>query len=160
MILWASPGGRKRYEAFVQETAGEGEREEFRQGTHEGRIIGDDVFAEKAMRSAEEKSRCSATIDDIVSIVCHHYGISEAELAAPGKTRRPSEARAAAALLVRELPGLSLTALATRLMREVSALSRAARLRAKAVDDPMMTALFSAVAGCDGRNVQMSKLTL
>jgi len=82
-----------------------------------------------------------------VSIVCHRYGVSEADLVAPGKIQRPSEARAAAALLVRELPGLSLTALATRLRREVSALSRAARLRAKAADDPTMTALFSAIAG-------------
>jgi chromosomal replication initiation ATPase DnaA len=95
-----------------------------------------------------------------VSIVCHRYGVSEADLVAPGKIQQLAEARAAAALLVRELPGLSLTALATRLRREVSALSRAARLRAKAADDPMMTALFSAIAGYDGKNVQMSKLTL
>jgi REP element-mobilizing transposase RayT len=142
---------RNRYEAFVQEAGGDGERKEFRQGTYEGRIIGDDVFAEEAIRSAEEKCRCSVTIDDIVSAVCRHYGVSEAEMAAPGKIRRLSEARATAALLVRELPGLSLTALATRLGREVSALSRAARLRAKAADDPSMASLFSAIAVNDGK---------
>jgi putative transposase len=136
---------RKRYESFVDEAIGGGERKEFRQGTHDGRIIGDDAFAEMAMRSAEEKSRCAITMDDVVTLVCRHYGVSEPEMAAPGKVRRTSEARAAAALLVRELPGLSLTALATRLGREVSALSRAARLRAKTPDESAMTALFSAI---------------
>ena len=134
---------RKRYEAFVQEAIGEEERKEFQQGTHEGRIIGDDAFAEEAIRSAEGKSRCTVTLDDVLSAVCHHYGVTENEMAAAGKIRRLSEARAAAAFLVRELPGLSLVSLATRLGREVSALSRAAQLRAQIAGDPATTALFS-----------------
>jgi len=60
-------------------------------------------------------------------------------MAAATKARGPSEARAVAALLVREIPGLSLTALAARMRREVSALSRAARVLADKVrTDPSM----------------------
>lgn len=140
---------RKRYEDFVQEAVGEEERKEFRQGTHEGRIIGDDIFADEAIRSAEEKSRSTVTLDGVLSAVSRHYGLSVDEISAPGKTRRPSEARAAAAFLVRELPGLSLTSLAKRLSREVSGLSRAARLRAKDTGDPIITSLFSSLSGDD-----------
>jgi len=127
---------RKCYAAFVNEAIRGGTRKEFGQGTHEGRILGDDDFAEYVTRSAEGKIGNSVTLDDVLSAVCRHYGISEAEMAAPGKARCASEARAAAALLVREISELSLTALAERLGREVSGLSRAARLHAaKARDD-------------------------
>ena len=72
-------------------------------------------------------------IDHLLSEVCNHYGITEVEMAMAAKLRRPSDARAAAALLVREIPGLSLTALGARMRREVSALSRAARVLADKV---------------------------
>jgi putative transposase len=123
---------RRRYQNFVYEALQEGQRKEFGQGTHEGRILGDDTFAEEALRSTCGEA-APPTIDHVLSEVCNHYGITEVEMAMAAKLRRPSEARAVAALLVREIPGLSLTALGVRMRREVSALSRAARVLADKV---------------------------
>ena len=131
----------------MQEAIHEEERNEFWQGTHEGRILGNDDFAEMALRSAEGKPGGGVTVDHVIAAVCRHYGMSEAELASPGKVRRMGEARAAAALLVRDLPGVSLAALATRLGRDVSALSRAARLHANRPKGSSFAAVHAAIAG-------------
>lgn len=142
---------RKRYMAFVSDAVTSETRKEYGQGTHEGRILGDDDFAEDVIRLAEGKTCDAVSLDDVLSAVCRHHGISMAEIAAPGKARGPSEARAAAALLVREIPYLSLTALATRVGREVSALSRAARLHAvKTKNDTSFSTLVSELTGNQG----------
>ena len=142
---------RKKYVAFVYEATGEGHRRELGQGTHEGRILGGDDFAEKVIRTAEGKTCETVTLDEILSAVSRHYGIDVSEMAAPGKSRGASEARAAAALLVREMSGHSLTALAARLGREVSALSRAARLHAdKSKNDSAMASIVAALSGHHG----------
>ncbi len=59
--------------------------------------------------------------------MCRRFGISEAELTATGKARPASEARAIAAFLTREMAHLSLTELAKKMGRDVSAVSQAAR---------------------------------
>ena len=134
-----SAKARRRYQKFVHEALQAGQRKEFGQGTHEGRILGDDFFAEEVLRSTGKRTD-SPTIDQVMSEVCNHFGITEVEMAEAAKARKPSEARAMAALLVREIPGLSLTALSARMRRDVSALSRAARILADKVRTDQSTA--------------------
>src|SRR6266545_3497489 len=43
----------EKYSAFVRDALGEGSRPEFGNGTHEGRILGDDSFADETLLTAE-----------------------------------------------------------------------------------------------------------
>jgi len=117
----------EKYGGFVFDGLSEGTRPEFGMGTHEGRLLGDDTFADKALSQAEERPVNRVTLDEVISEVCERFGISEEELTAAGKSRPASEARAIAAFLTRELAHLSLTELAKKMGREVSAVSQAAR---------------------------------
>ena len=58
--------------------------------------------------------------------MCEQLGLSEQELAAPGKGRAASQARAFIGWLVRQVPELSLQEAAKRLGRDISSLSAAA----------------------------------
>jgi len=64
------------------------------------------------------------TCEDVLVAVCRHFKISAEELRSPGTSRHYSEARAVAALIVRETSHLSITNLARLLDRDVSALGR------------------------------------
>lgn len=66
-------------------------------------------------------------MNDVVTVVCRLYGISEEQLKAQGKLRPYTEARALLALLVKENAHLSLTELGRFLGRDISPLSRSAQ---------------------------------
>lgn len=117
----------QRYEQFVIEGIGEQRRNEFHSGTCEGRILGDDAFADGALARADEIPSRRYDLFDVTGAVCRVYGISEEELKAPGKMRHCSEARAVATLVVLETPALSLTGLGAYLKRDIAPLGRAAR---------------------------------
>lgn len=118
---------RKEYAKFATDGMGETRRAEFHSGTHEGRVLGDDLFVDTALTKANQRWDHSYRLEDIVGAVCRHYGITIEQVKAPGKTRPFSEARAAASLLVQELPGPSLTALGRLLNRDIAPLGRAGR---------------------------------
>jgi len=118
---------RRRYQQFLHEAAYDAIRPEFRQGNIEGRILGDDSFAEEALRKSGEPLMVRASIDDVLAVVAAHYGLTAGDMAALGKGRRVAEARAVAALIVRETPGLSLSELSKRVNRDLSALSWGAK---------------------------------
>ncbi|MDH3392635.1 MAG: transposase [Desulfobulbaceae bacterium] len=121
---------RQRYEAFVLDGIAEGYRKEFQAGNFEGRILGDDHFAEKALLRAEEKYARKFTEQQVVDVVCKAYGFSQEQLARKTRTRREAEARAVAALLVSENEALTLVTLGSILGRDISGLSKGAgRLR-------------------------------
>jgi hypothetical protein len=113
---------RSRYGEFVQHGSIEGHRQEF----HEGRILGDDSFVERAYEKSEQCEDKSETLDEIIERVGKEYGLTEAEIVAVGRRRYPAEARGMIAYLVREAAGLSLTELGRRMKRDVSTLSLAA----------------------------------
>jgi REP element-mobilizing transposase RayT len=126
----------ERYQLFVLDGFEEGHRKEFHCGTFEGRVLGDDSFIEDVCSRTETRVAATLTIDDILEIVCKRYGISLAELIAPGRQQPFAEARAVSAWLVRQCDGLELKALADRLNRELSGLSHAAsRLEQRMTDD-------------------------
>lgn len=146
----------KMYDDLIYDGLSEGTRPEFGMGTHEGRLLGDDVFAANALLQAEEKPLSRVTLDAVVSEVCRHYGILEVDLTAAGKARPASEARAVAAFLTREMPHLSLTELANITGREVSAVSQAARRLEKVVMErkPVADMVHQLLT-----NLQMSNMT-
>jgi len=115
---------RERYEVFVADGAGEQRRSEYHCGTYDGRILGDDAFAEEVLSKAHEHSHLKYTCEDVVGIVCRFYKVSEQELRSPGKTRQYSEARAVVALIVTETAHLSLTKLSGIIDRDLSAIGK------------------------------------
>ncbi len=116
----------RHFNNFVQQGIAEKHRQEFHSGTHEGRILGNDSFSEKALVLAEKKSRRRITIPQIIDAVCKEYGVNKKNLYEPGKKRLFAEARAVAAVLVQNEDYLSLTNLGKHLHRNLAALSRAA----------------------------------
>ncbi len=127
---------RARYALFVEEGSREGHREEFHRGSGLGSILGDDRFAEEAMARAGRRERRAVKLDEVLGAVCAQLGITEQALAAPGKGRPVSQARALIAWVVRRLPELSLQEVAQRLGRDISSLSAAAtRLEQRAQED-------------------------
>jgi len=118
---------RQRYGTFVAEGIGETRRNEFHDGTCDGRILGDDNFADEAFAKANQRRNHDYRLADIVSAVCRRYGITLEQFKNPGKTRPYSEARAVAALLVRDLPGICLTELGKMVNRDISSLGRSAQ---------------------------------
>jgi hypothetical protein len=118
---------RKAYRAFVADGIAETTRRgEFHTGTCEGRILGDDSFADNALGRANQQHSRACSLSEVIAAVCQRYGISESQLKAPGKNRPYNEARAVIAYLIRESHHLSLTEFAKLCGRDVSALGKAA----------------------------------
>lgn len=137
---------RKGYSSFVSDGLREERRNEFHSGNREGRILGDDTFAEHALVQAEQQLRRGYTLSEAISSVCSVYGISEEQLKAPGKARPFTEARALIAVLVREAPDLSLTELGKAVNREIAPLARAAqRLMDQAAGDARLMSLIEEI---------------
>jgi putative transposase len=118
---------RKAYESYVHDGIGEGMRGEFHSGTCEGRILGDESFADEVLVRSSQKVEREYTLDEVVGTVCARFRVSEGKLKAPGKIRPMTEARAMAAAIVQASPHLRLTDLARLLGRDVSALVKAAQ---------------------------------
>jgi REP element-mobilizing transposase RayT len=117
----------KRYRAFIDDGLGEGHRKDFHRGSFEGRALGDDAFIDQALLHAEEVRAVAINLDQVIESVCSVYQLTAAELCKAGKTQPAAEARALAALLVRNCEALSLVKLAEFLKRDLSGLSQAAR---------------------------------
>jgi hypothetical protein len=118
---------RRRYQQFLQEAVDDTIKPDFQHGTIEGRILGDDSFAEEALRKSGEPLIVKVSVDDVLAVVGEHYKLTTTDMAALGRGRRMAEARAVAALIVRETPSLSLSELSKRLNRDLSTLSWGAR---------------------------------
>jgi len=143
-----STKARKAYAGFVNEGLAEGRRSEFHSGTCEGRILGDDRFAEEVLHRVNERDRTPILIPAVVEAICDLYGLTPEALRAPGKARPASEARALAALLVRETPHLSLSELGRYVDRDVAALSQAAkRVAMQVLNDPELAVRTSVLRG-------------
>jgi REP element-mobilizing transposase RayT len=117
----------KRYGAFIEDGLGEGHRKDFHRGSFEGRALGDDAFIDLALLQAAEARAVAINLDQFIESVCSVYQLTAAELRRAGKAQPAAEARALAALLVRNCEALSLVRLADFLKRDLSGLSQAAR---------------------------------
>ncbi|BCR06013.1 hypothetical protein DESUT3_30820 [Desulfuromonas versatilis] len=117
----------RHYNYFITGGLQEDYREEFHRGSFQGRALGDDVFIDKALAQAEEAFNRPPAIETVIQAVCSIYALTTAEMASRGRARPISEARAVAALLIRETDGLSLRDLGKALNQDLSSLSQAAR---------------------------------
>ena len=134
---------RQNYQQFLTDGIDEGRRNEFHSGTCEGRILGDDCFADEALIKANQRRRREWRLDELINAICRSYGMAVSELKAPGKMRPFSEARAVAAVIVQEAPHLTLTELGKVLQRDLTALGKAAqRLTRQAMNDARLTKLI------------------
>lgn len=130
-----SSKARKGYIQFVAEGMKEPRRAEFHTGSVEGRILGNDCFADDVLQKANQRRQRQLSLEEVLDKVCQNYGLTRAKLSAAGKERVHAEARSVAALLVRESAHFTLTELGRLLNREVATLSQAARRIATQVGD-------------------------
>ncbi|MDA3902951.1 MAG: transposase [Desulfuromusa sp.] len=126
-----------KFHVYVNEGAETKTKIDFSRGSEsDPRILGDEEFIRGVLRLSRQKYQPKVNPEKIVQIVLDRYKITEQELAAPGKNRHCSEARAYLAWLFLETGCDTLTALGERLGRDVSSLSSAVRrLQLKAKKD-------------------------
>jgi REP element-mobilizing transposase RayT len=130
---------RRRYQRFVAEGKRQGHREEFHTGSLAGRVLGDDKFAERALKRAGQHRGAKVDLDTLIKRVCQDYKLSETDLSAAGKHRRAAEARAVVAWVVREAPQLTLAALSDRVRCDATKLSASVpRLLGRSQDDKVL----------------------
>ena len=117
---------RGRYARFVAGGMSEGHRPDFHHGSEESRVVGDDRFVERALQASGEPARVRRVdLDHIVAYVCQGRGITERALSKAGKTRAASQARALIGWLAATGGNATLSEVARRLKRDISAISRA-----------------------------------
>ena len=66
---------------FVMQGKDDAYQKDFHQGTIEGRILGEDHFAEEALIKAAQKVVRQATLERVLQVVGEQYGICQADLA-------------------------------------------------------------------------------
>lgn len=111
-----------RFRNFVMDGIGEGYRKEFHKGNQEGRLLGDDDFADEAMRKSGQSRMRQVSLEEIMEVVCDSYSIPCTDLGRPGKDRVLAEARAVVACLIRDSEHLSVTEFGRLVGRDVSSL--------------------------------------
>jgi REP element-mobilizing transposase RayT len=117
---------RGRYARFVADGMSEAHRSEFHHGSEESRVIGDDRFVERALQTSGEPLRARRVdLDHIVAYVSKGSGITEHVLSQASKNRAASQARALIGWLAATGGNATLSEVARRLKRDVSAISRA-----------------------------------
>lgn len=126
----------ERYKDFVLKSEDREHRKEFHHGSVDGRILGEDCFAEEALSRVSQEGSHEATLEQVIQAVCAHYEISKDNLSSGSRQRRTSEPRSVVALLVRDSNHLSLTDLSRRFKRDLSGVSQSAsRLEKRLVTD-------------------------
>lgn len=133
------------YNQFQLEGLGEEPRKEFHTGDFEGRILGNERFIEEVM-SRESQLEKKATLTQVLHTVSEKYRLHQHDLHSRSRQGKRAEARAMAALFVRESEHLSLTDLSKELERDLSGLSQAAgRLERKMKQDSKLAEIFESI---------------
>jgi putative transposase len=137
---------RQQFQAFCLKGGNEERREEFHQGTFDGRILGDDGFSENVLAMAKERFHAPVSVEQLVKVVCKVYRMNEQAIVVPGKHQPGAEARAVVAYFAQEAGKPSLTELGKYFQRDPTAMSRAAgRLRERLANDRALTARLKKV---------------
>lgn len=126
-----------KFHAYVNEGSAEASKADFSRGSvYDPRILGDEEFVRGVMKLSRQKYQPKVNPENVLRIVLERYKLTEVDLAAPGKNRYHSEARAYLAWLYLETGCATMTALGERFGRDVSSLSSAVRrLQLKAKQD-------------------------
>ena len=127
---------RARYSEFVAEGIGEGRREEFHKGDHEGQLLGDDNFVSLVLERAEIKIGRPPSLGAIVAEVCREVGVSEGKLRVRGRGSQAAQARWMVGLLAMDHNSASLTEVARNFGRDATTISNGVRqLRERTNED-------------------------
>jgi REP element-mobilizing transposase RayT len=118
---------RRAYQRFVAEGQAEGYREEFHRGTDDSRLLGEDSFVQRILGKRESRALRPPAVRTLVHAVCRAYEVKEDQLASASRQRWLAEARGLIAWLALNHGSATLTELAGRFNRDVSALSLAVR---------------------------------
>jgi len=113
---------RQRYAEFIADGMTEGHRSEFHSGLADVRVLGNDGFTERAL-AGSEKLVPKYTFEACVAVVCQHYQLRPEELSAEGRRRKPAEARAVVAWLIRRHGDMTLAEVAKRFGRDAATIS-------------------------------------
>ncbi len=116
---------RRRYVKFVQEGLKAEDYKDFNHGTKDSRVLGDNRFINRVLKT-EPKRPKPPSVRKIVQRVCRQYEITERDLSSPSRQRRLAQARGVVAWLVVQHESGTLTELAQRFNRDLSAMSVAA----------------------------------
>lgn len=142
---------RGRYARFVAGGMSEGHRSEFHRGSEESRVVGDDRFVERALQASGEPARARRVdLDHVVAYVCKGSGLAERELWKAGKNRAASQARALIGWLAATSGSATLSEVARRLKRDISAISRAVTQLER----------IAAEGGAKGEALQMHRIAI
>ncbi|MEE4253844.1 MAG: transposase [Desulfuromusa sp.] len=126
-----------KFHAYANEGLESSAHIDFNRGSEsDPRVLGDEEFVRGVLKLSRQKYQPKVNPEKVLRIVLERYKLTEEELAAPGKNRFNSEARAYLAWLYLETGCDTMTALGERLGRDVSSLSSAVRrLQLKAKKD-------------------------
>ncbi len=117
----------RQYSKFIAEGVGEQHRKEFHSGNLGGQLLGGDEFAESVFKQLDAKPVKPPTVKKIVNAVCTICDVKEKELSKPGRQRKLSEARGLIAWFVVDKKSATLTSVARKIERDLSALSVAVK---------------------------------
>ncbi len=130
-----SGAARPRYARFVNDAIAEGHSEVFYGGQADARIVGEEDFVKTVLKSKVKRTRPPA-LEDLLTYASARHQLTEKELFAPGRARKPAEARALICWLAVKTQAATLTKLADTFNRDISTLSHAAsRLDARSRHD-------------------------
>jgi REP element-mobilizing transposase RayT len=118
---------RRIFASFVFDGLGEGHRKDFHKGGSDERVLGDDRFLEQIAGSAVDPPKSKHTLNEIVALVCRHYGIEKAALINPSQRRQLAEARAMVAWLAKSFESATLTQVGLCFNRDGGTMSSALR---------------------------------
>jgi len=117
---------RQLYIEYVKKGIGEKSRDEFYQGSHEGRILGNDSFFESVIEKINNQKSISLSLNILINIALDTLKIPLIAIKSNGKTSELTQARGIIALLVREQGHLSMKELALILGKHRDSLIRLA----------------------------------
>ncbi|MBW2562291.1 MAG: hypothetical protein JRE40_15775 [Deltaproteobacteria bacterium] len=90
---------RAAYLHFMGQATEEELLEQFRHGSKEGRILGNENFIKDVLTQNSETVSADVTIKQLVDVVAHAYHISPLEMTSASRSRHLAEARAMTALI-------------------------------------------------------------
>jgi len=152
---------RERYDAFIAEGTADATASVLRRGSEGGRILGDDRFVEKTIKSlTKEEKRNDVPFERLVKAVADVLKVSEKNLFSPSRERNLAKARAIVCLLARLHCRITLTEAAKKFGRDEGGMSRAIRRHEKVMEeDEKEKRLVNRIANALVRQVKMSRQT-
>lgn len=99
----------------------------------------DDDYLQKVVRNAIESQPREVTLDDVYEAVCEAFEVPKDQFQSQSRWSRLTEARGAAAIIVKDIPHLSLTALCRSLGCSISSMSHLTRrVQERAEEDKVL----------------------